>query len=149
MRSILLTSIFTLTFSLGGLCMSVHADAQNKEKPQASGAIASSALDDMKAVSPEFAKLTEEMLFGDIWKRPPLSARDKSLVTVTVLLSLNRIEQMESHFNRALDNGVTKDELTGAITHVAFYAGWPTAASGLVHLKKVLDEREAKVKIRK
>jgi len=127
--------------------MSTNADAATKQTTKPTeGAIASSALEDMRAVSPEFAKLTEDHLFGDIWKRPPLSSRDKSLVTVTVLLSLNRIEQMESHFNRALDNGVTKEELVGAITHVAYYAGWPTAASGLVHLKNVLDDRALKAK---
>jgi 4-carboxymuconolactone decarboxylase len=130
------------------LCLALSVAAASAFA-QASPPAPSSALEDMKVVAPEFAKLTEDLLFGDIWKRPPLSQRDKSLVTVTVLLSLNRIEQMDSHFNRALDNGVTKDELVAAITHVAFYAGWPTAASGLVHLKKVLDEREAKAKSRK
>lgn len=101
---------------------------------------------EMQEVAPGFAKLTQDLLFGDIWKRPPLSAKEKSMVTVTTLLSLNRIEQLEGHLNRALDNGVTKEELVGVITHVAFYAGWPTAASGIKHLKNVLDNRAAKAK---
>ena len=99
------------------------------------------ATDDMKAIAPEFAQLTQDFLFGDIWKRPGLSQRDKSLITVTVLVALNRIEQVEFHLKKAFENGLTKEELVAAITHIAFYAGWPTAASGLSHLKKVLDQK--------
>ena len=99
------------------------------------------ALDDLKAIAPEFAKLTEEFLFGDIWKRPGLSQRDKSLITVTCLVALNRIEQVEFHLKKAFENGLTKEELVAAVTHIAFYAGWPTAASGFSHLKKVIDQR--------
>ena len=99
------------------------------------------ATDDMKSVAPEFAKLTQDVLFGDVWKRPPLSQRDKSLITVTVLVALSRIEQVEFHLKKALENGLTKDELVAAITHIAFYAGWPTAASGFSHLKMVLDQK--------
>ncbi|HTG00035.1 MAG TPA: carboxymuconolactone decarboxylase family protein [Nitrospirota bacterium] len=99
------------------------------------------ATDAMKAIAPEFAKLTQEFLFGDIWKRPPLSQRDKSLITVTCLVALNRIEQVEFHLKKAFENGLTKEELVAAITHIAFYAGWPTAASGLNHLKNVIDQK--------
>ena len=99
------------------------------------------AIDDLTAVAPDFAKLTQELLFGDIWKRPELSNRDKSLITVTCLVALNRIEQMEFHLKRAFENGLTKEEIVAAITHIAFYAGWPTAASGLSHLKKVIDQK--------
>ena len=96
---------------------------------------------DMEAVAPEFARLTQEFLFGDIWNRPGLSQRDKSLITVSCLVALNRIEQVEYHLKKGLENGLTKDELVAAITHIAFYAGWPTAASGFTHLKKVLDQQ--------
>ncbi len=99
------------------------------------------ALDEMKAVAPEFAKLTEDLLFGDIWKRPGLSQRDRSLITVTCLVALNRIEQVEFHLKKAFENGLSKEELVAAITHIAFYAGWPTAASGFSHLKKVIDQQ--------
>jgi 4-carboxymuconolactone decarboxylase len=98
------------------------------------------AVNDLEAVAPEFWKLTQDFLFGDIWNRPGLSQRDKSLITVTCLVALNRIEQVEFHLKKALDNGLSKEELVAAITHIAFYAGWPTAASGLSHLKKVLDQ---------
>ena len=90
------------------------------------------AIDEMAAVAPEFAKLTQNFLFGDIWERPGLSQRDKSLITVTCLVALNRIEQVDFHLKKAFENGLTKEELVAAITHIAFYAGWPTAASGLV-----------------
>jgi 4-carboxymuconolactone decarboxylase len=99
------------------------------------------AMDDLKAVAPEFAKLSQDFLFGDIWERPGLSKRDKSLITVTCLVALNRIEQVEFHLAKAFENGLSKEELVAAITHIAFYAGWPTAASGFVHLKKVLDQQ--------
>jgi len=98
-------------------------------------------MDDLEAVAPGFAKLTKDLVFGDIWERPELSQRDKSLITVSCLVALNRIEQVEFHLKKAFENGLTKEELVAAITHIAFYAGWPTAASGLVHLKKVLDSQ--------
>ncbi len=99
------------------------------------------AIDEMAAVAPEFAKLTRDFLFGDIWERPGLSPRDKSLITVTCLVALNRIEQVEFHLKKAFENGLAKEELVAAITHIAFYAGWPTAASGFSHLKKVIDQQ--------
>ncbi len=95
--------------------------------------------DDMTTIAPEFAKLTREFLFGDIWERPPLSTREKSLITITCLVALNRIEQIDFHLKKGIENGLTKEEIVAAITHIAFYAGWPTAASGINHLKKMLD----------
>jgi 4-carboxymuconolactone decarboxylase len=99
------------------------------------------AVDELMALAPEFARLTRDFLFGDIWERPGLSQRDKSLITVTCLVALNRIEQVDFHLRKAFENGLTKEELVAAITHIAFYAGWPTAVSGLSHLKKIIDEQ--------
>jgi 4-carboxymuconolactone decarboxylase len=99
------------------------------------------ATDDLRAVAPEFAQLTQDLLFGDIWKRPGLSQRDKSLITVTCLVALNRIEQIDFHLKKGFENGLKKEELVAAITHIAFYAGWPTAATGFSHLKKVIDQQ--------
>ncbi len=99
------------------------------------------ATDEIKALAPDYAQLTQDVLFGDVWNRPPLSQRDKSLITVVCLVALNRIEQVEFHLKKAMENGLTKEELVAAITHIAFYAGWPTAASGLNHLKKVIEQK--------
>jgi 4-carboxymuconolactone decarboxylase len=100
--------------------------------------------DDISALAPEFIKLTKETLFGDIWERKDLSKRDKSLVTITTLAALNRTEQIDYHLGFGLDNGLTEKEIVAALSHLAFYAGWPCAMSGLTHFKKVLDERKSK-----
>jgi 4-carboxymuconolactone decarboxylase len=90
--------------------------------------------------APKFADLTDDVLFGDIWERPNLSKRDRSLITVSVLTSLYRLEQLPFHIQRALDNGVTKDEIIETMTHVAFYSGWPTTVSALGIAKKVFEK---------
>ena len=113
----------------------------NRHKEQGKPAAKQSA-DDLSTIAPEFTKLTQDVLFGDIWKRPGLSQRDKSLITVTVLATLNRTEQIDYHLNRALENGLTQEEVVAAMTHIAFYAGWPSAHSGLTHLKTVLEKRK-------
>jgi 4-carboxymuconolactone decarboxylase len=82
-------------------------------------------------VAPKLVDLTERVLFGDVWERPGLSKRDRSLITVTALVAMNRTEQLPFHLHRALENGVTKDELVELITHLAFYSGWPTAMSAM------------------
>lgn len=79
----------------------------------------------------KLAQLTDEVLFGDIWERGELSKRDRSVVTVAALVAMYRIEQLPFHLNRAMENGVSQEELTEIITHLAFYSGWPTAASAI------------------
>jgi 4-carboxymuconolactone decarboxylase len=91
-------------------------------------------------VAPKLADLTEKVLFGDIWERPGLSKRDRSVITVSALVAMNRTEQLPFHLRRALENGVTRDELVELITHLAFYAGWPCAVSALSVLRKTLSE---------
>jgi 4-carboxymuconolactone decarboxylase len=78
-------------------------------------------------VAPKLAQLTDDVLFGDVWARPGLSRRDRSLVTVSALIAMNRPEQLRSHLKLGLDNGLSKDELAEALTQLAFYAGWPSA----------------------
>ena len=78
---------------------------------------------------PQLGKLRDEVLFGDVWEQPELSKRDRSLATVAVLIALYRTEELKGHMARAVDNGVTKEELFGLITHLAFYSGWPTAVN--------------------
>jgi 4-carboxymuconolactone decarboxylase len=95
----------------------------------------------MQEVSPKLADLTANVLFGDVWERPQLSKRDRSLITVAVLTALYRTDQLRGHIRRALDNGVTREEISEIITHVAFYSGWPTAANAVQVAKQVFDER--------
>lgn len=89
----------------------------------------------------KLAQLTDDVLFGDIWQRPELSKRDRSMVTVAALMALYRHEQLSGHLARAMDNGVTKAELVEIITHLAFYSGWPTAHSAI----RLLDALPAAV----
>lgn len=91
----------------------------------------------MGAIAPKLAELTDKVLFDDVWQRPGLSLRDRSMVTVAALVSMYRIEQLPFHLARALENGVTRDELVELITHLAFYSGWPTAASAINLLKQI------------
>lgn len=93
-------------------------------------------------VAPKFADVTMNVLFNDVWERPGLSKRDRSLITVSALISLYRIEQLPYHLKLALTNGVTKEELGEVIAHLAFYASWPCASSAIAIAKKVFDETE-------
>lgn len=86
-------------------------------------------------VAPKLADLTDEVLFGDMWERPGLSTRDRSLVTVSALVALYRGEQLNFHLKYAMDNGLTESELVEALTHLAFYAGWPNAMDAVGRLK--------------
>ena len=89
--------------------------------------------------APKLSELTQQVLFGDIWERPGLSKRDRSLITVAALVALNRTEQLRFHLTRALENGVTKDELIEMITHLALYSGWPTAMSAILLAKEMFE----------
>jgi len=87
--------------------------------------------------APKLSELTKNVLFGDVWERPGLSKRDRSLITVAALIALNRSEQLRFHLGRALENGITKEELIELITHLAFYSGWPTAMNAINVAKDV------------
>jgi 4-carboxymuconolactone decarboxylase len=99
-----------------------------------------SARDRLGAVAPKLVDLTEKVLFGDVWERPGLSKRDRSLITCAALVALNRTEQLRGHLVRAETNGVKRDELIEMITHLAFYSGWPTAMSAATVAKGVFEE---------
>jgi len=92
-------------------------------------------------IAPKFAELTDEVLFGDVWTRPGLSQRDRSLITVAALVTLYRPEQLRAHLVRARDNGVSQDELVEAITHLAFYAGWPCAVTAVGVAREVFQQK--------
>jgi 4-carboxymuconolactone decarboxylase len=96
----------------------------------------------LRAVVPKLMDVTDKVLFGDVWERPGLSKRDRSLITVAVLTALYRPEQLRGHIGRALTNGVTKDEISEIITHLAFYSGWPTAVTAAAIAKSVFDEHK-------
>src|SRR4030095_15367668 len=94
----------------------------------------------MHEVAPKLAELSADVLFGDVWERPGLSKRDRSLITVATLVALYRINEMPFHFKRALENGVTREELIEVITHLAFYSGWPTAGTAVSSVRRVFSE---------
>ncbi len=98
----------------------------------------SSARDQVRDVVPKLIDLSEKVLFGDVWERPQLSKRDRSLIVVATLVALGREKQLVGHLQRALDNGVTKEEIGEIITHLAFYAGWPAAMTAALVAKDVL-----------
>lgn len=89
-------------------------------------------------VAPALAELTDRVLFDGVWQDPSLSSRDRSLVTVAALVALGRTEQLPFHLQRAVDNGLSYDELAALITHLAFYAGWPAAASAVPRLRELV-----------
>jgi 4-carboxymuconolactone decarboxylase len=93
----------------------------------------------MGDVAPKLAELTDTVLFGDVWERAGLSKRDRSLITVSALLALNRPDQLKAHLAIALTNGVTKEELTEVITHLAFYAGWPCGVAAVGIAREVFN----------
>lgn len=91
-------------------------------------------------IAPALAEYTDEVLFGDVWKRPGLSPRDRSLITVACLIALYRTNELPFHLKKALENGISRDELAEVVTHLAFYAGWPTASSAVGIARRVIEE---------
>ena len=95
----------------------------------------------MGDISPKLAQLTDDVLYGDVWARPQLSPRDRSLVTISALIAMNRPDQLRSHLAIARDNGVTEEEIVESITHLAFYAGWPSAVTAVQVAKEVFARK--------
>ena len=90
--------------------------------------------------APKLVQLTEDVLFADVWERKELSKRDRSLITVAALVALNRPDQLRFHLGRAVENGVRAEELIEAITHLAFYSGWPNAMTAMTIAKELFSE---------
>jgi len=110
-------------------------DTQYQERPEPVLASASTAPSQGQQlfgdIAPQFAQLTDEVLFGQVWARPGLSQRDRSLITVAALIAMNRPDQLRGHLARAQANGLSDAELIEATTHLAFYAGWPSAVTAI------------------
>ena len=98
-------------------------------------------LDDVRRVSPTLGRYSQGAVNGDLWKRPGLTTRDRSIVTVAALIARNQTVELSPHFMRALDNGVTPGELSELITHLAFHSGWANATSAVAVAKEVFDQR--------
>lgn len=98
----------------------------------------------MGDLAPKLAQLTDDVLYGDVWARPQLSPRDRSLVTISALIAMNRPDQLRSHLALARRNGVTEDEIAETITHLAFYAGWPSAVTAVTVAKEVFGRTSDK-----
>ena len=92
-------------------------------------------------VAPGIVQYTAEVLFHDLWLRPDLAPRDRSLVTVSALIAAGQVEQIPYHLNRAMDNGLTQAQAAEVLTHLAFYAGWPNAFSAITVAKEVFEKR--------
>lgn len=89
--------------------------------------------------APKLAELTDSVLFADVWERPGLSKRDRSLATISALIAMDRPDQLRSHIQRARDNGLTQQEMVETITHLAFYAGWPSAVTAVTIAKEIFQ----------
>ena len=96
------------------------------------------------AVAPGVVQYTTDLLFRDLWLRPALTPRDRSLVTVSALLASGHVAQITYHLNRAMDHGLTQAEASEVLTHLAFYAGWPNVFSALPVAKEVFEKRSVK-----
>ncbi|KFC74578.1 hypothetical protein FG93_01164 [Bosea sp. LC85] len=114
------------------LPLDAKAEASREERVQA----------DVGAVSPGLVRDTSELLFKDLWLRPGLSPRDRSLITVTSLIANGQVAQMGFHLARAMDNGLTREQAAEVISHLAFYAGWPNAFSAVPIAKTVFEARK-------
>jgi 4-carboxymuconolactone decarboxylase len=98
--------------------------------------------DDVRMVAPALDRYTQDRLLGDVWKRPGLAPRDRSIATLAALIARNQTIEMPYHFNLALENGVKPREISGIITHLAFYSGWANAMSAVAAAKDVFAERK-------
>jgi 4-carboxymuconolactone decarboxylase len=94
--------------------------------------------------APKLAQITDDVLYADVWARPQLSPRDRSLATVSALVAMNRPDQLRSHLALARDNGVTEEEIAETITHLAFYAGWPSAVTAVGVARDVFGKKPEK-----
>jgi 4-carboxymuconolactone decarboxylase len=127
-----------LVLLLGAVMVSARAQQQQTPPTAPQPSRAQQLMGD---IAPKLAELTDGVLYADIWERPELSKRDRSLITVAALIALQRPDQLRSHFALARKNGVTEAELVETITHLAFYAGWPNAVTAVSVAKEVFQRK--------
>ncbi|MBT2289373.1 carboxymuconolactone decarboxylase family protein [Paenibacillus albidus] len=108
--------------------------------------IASNAFETFGDIAPMFARYSEEVLFEDVWRREQLSLRERSLLTVSALVAGGLTEQLHFHIRLARENGLSEEELIEAMTHLAFYAGWPRAASAIQVAKDIFQKNKKEIK---
>jgi 4-carboxymuconolactone decarboxylase len=114
--------------------MPLNEDAEAQRATQVSN--------NVRHVSPGLVQNATDLLFRDLWLRPALAPRDRSLVTVSALIASGQVAQITYHLNRAMDNGLTQPQASEVVTHIAFYAGWPNAFSALPVVKEVFEKRQ-------
>lgn len=140
MKSVLFRVLAGVLIS-GALVGMAHSQSSNTGSAPTTSQQPSRAQQLMGQTAPKLAELTDTVLYGDIWKRPQLSPRDRSLITVAGLIAMNRPDQLRSHLALARKNGVTEEELVETITHMAFYAGWPSAVSAVSIAREVFEKK--------
>jgi 4-carboxymuconolactone decarboxylase len=134
-------TLVMLTFGMSTSALAQGSTAVPAPSAPASGVQQTRAQQLMGDIAPKLADLTDSVLFGDVWARPQLSRRDRSLVTVSALIAMNRPDQLRSHLALARQNGLQEEELIEAITHLAFYAGWPNAVTAVSVARDVFAKK--------
>jgi 4-carboxymuconolactone decarboxylase len=132
--------VATSLLAAGALTSMSQAQDQTPAAAVTAGAQPSRAQQLMGDIAPKLAELTDNVLFGDVWERPGLAKRDRSLITVAALIALNRPDQMRSHIALARRNGVTETEIVETITQLAFYTGWPNAITAVAVARDVFKQ---------
>src|SRR5438093_590926 len=130
-----------LAGTLASLCLICAASAQSNPTKSKPGAHSVLMRNDVRMVAPALDQYAQDRVLGDLWKRPDLSPRDRSIITVSALIASGQVAQMPYHLNRAMDNGLTQAEASEVFTQLAFYAGWPNVFSALPVAKDVFEKR--------
>ena len=127
---------------VGLICFSLCASAHTLPTPAIAAAEGSLTRKDIQMVAPALDKYTQDRLLGEVWKRPGLSPRDRSVVTLAALIGRNQTVALSDHLKLALDHGVKPAEISEIVTHLAFYSGWANAAAAVAIAKDVFAERK-------
>jgi 4-carboxymuconolactone decarboxylase len=91
-------------------------------------------------IAPKFAQLTNDAVFDDVWRRSDLTSRDRSLVTIAALAAMGDDEQLDAYLRRGVESGLTREQITEAFTHLAFYAGWSKATRAMIAVRRSLGQ---------